>query len=193
MSTRAVPWRAAFCWPVGLRPRVARKFDIQKSCEPRRGGFVLGLQVLSYRVAKAVVYVRGGTPPEAQYRPNVVHSSPAQPEVLPGFGSQRDIVKTGLMVQCDLLCLFPRVLGDFPYYIHLERGVLTQRVEVPGIPDKSTFVGLYPEREGLCTVEVGLWRPLPSTTALGCLSAPGVLSRYLPTRRVRSGHGSAVR
>ena len=101
-------------------------------------------QVLGYRVAKAVVYVRGGTPSEAQYR--VVHSSLAQPEAFPGFGSQQDIVKARLMVQCDL-CLFPRALRDFPHSVHLERGVLTHKIEVAGIPDKSRFVGLYPERE----------------------------------------------
>ena len=61
-----------------------------------------------------MVYVRGGIPSKAQYCPNVVHSSPARPEVFPGFGSQRDIVKTGRMVQCDLLCLFPRTFCDFP-------------------------------------------------------------------------------
>ena len=33
---------------------------------------------------------------------------------------------------------------------------------------------------------------LPSTMLLGCFLARGVLSRYLPIRRVRSGHGSAV-
>ena len=68
-----------------------------------------------------MVYVRGGTPSGTQYRPNVVYSSPAQPEVLPEFGSQRDIVKTRLMVQCDLLCPFPRALYDFPTPYILKR------------------------------------------------------------------------
>ena len=110
--------------------------------------YVLGSQVLGYRVAKAVVYVRGGTPSEVQYRPNVVHSSPSQPEVLPGFGSQRDIVKARLIVQCDLLCSFPRALCAFRHSVYyLEWGVVTHIIEVPGIPDKSRFIGIYPERE----------------------------------------------
>ena len=36
---------------------------------------------------------------------------------------------------------------------------------------------------GMCVVEVEPWRLLPSTTRLSFLSVPGVLSRYLPTRR----------
>ena len=115
--------------------------------EPRRGGYVLGSHVLGYRVAEAVVCVRGGTPFEAQYRPNVVHSSPAQPEVVPGFRSQGDIVKARFMVQYDLLCPFPRALCGFPHSVHVERGAHIHRIEVPGIPDESRFVGLYPERE----------------------------------------------
>ena len=78
---------------------------------------------MGYRVARAVVCVRGGTPSETQYRSNVVHPSPARLEILPGFGSQRDIVKTRLMVQCDLLCPFPRALCDFPYSVHLKMGL----------------------------------------------------------------------
>ena len=50
------------------------------------------------------------------------------------------------MVQCDLLCPFPGAMCDFPYSAHLKGGVLTHRVEVPSVPDKSRFVGLYPER-----------------------------------------------
>ena len=36
---------------------------------------------------------------------------------------------------------------------------------------------------GMCVVEVGSWRLLPSTTAPSFFSALGVLRRYLPTRR----------
>ena len=102
------------------------------------------------------IQVRGGTPSEAQYRPNVVHSSPAQSEVLSGFRSQWDIVKTRFVVQRDLLCPFPRALCDFSYSVHLEGGVLTHRIEVPGAPDKSRFVGLYPEREACARSGLGL-------------------------------------
>ena len=55
--------------------------------------------------------------------------------------------ETRFMVQCDLLYPFPRALCDFPYCVHLKRGVLTHRNEVPSVPDKSRFVGLYLERE----------------------------------------------
>ena len=51
------------------------------------------------------------------------------------------------MVQCDLLCPFPRALCDLPYSVHLKRGVLTHRIEVPSVPDKWRFVGLNLERE----------------------------------------------
>ena len=56
-------------------------------------------------------------------------------------------MKIGFMIQYGLLCPLPGAFGDFPYSIHLERGMLTYAVEVTGIPDKSWFVGLYLERE----------------------------------------------
>ena len=46
---------------------------------------------------------------------------------------------------------------------------------------------------GICVVEVGPWRLLPSTTALSFLSVLGVLSRYLPTlRAVETWIGGSV-
>ena len=60
------------------------------------------------------------------------------------------------MVQCDLLCPFSRALYDFPHTVHLERGVLRHRIEVPSVPDKSRFVGLYPEREEYARAVLGL-------------------------------------
>ena len=65
------------------------------------------------------------------------------------------MVKTRLMVQYDLLCPFPGALCDFPYSIHLKRGVLTHRVQVLSVPDKSWFVGLYPEREAYARSGLG--------------------------------------
>ena len=65
-------------------------------------------------------------------------------------------MKTRLMVQCDLLCPFPGALCDFPFSVHLKRGVLTHRVEVPSVPDMSWFVGLYPEGEAYARSGLGL-------------------------------------
>ena len=60
------------------------------------------------------------------------------------------------MVQYDSLCPFVGALCDFPYSVNLKRGVLTHRVEVPSVPDKSWFVGLYPEREAYARLGLGL-------------------------------------
>ena len=51
------------------------------------------------------------------------------------------------MVQYDLWSPFVRALCDFPYSVHLKKGVLTHRIKVRSVPDKSRFVGLYLERE----------------------------------------------
>ena len=50
----------------------------------------------------------------------------------------------GLMIRYDLLGSFAGALGDLPQFVRLERGVLTYRVKVPVIPDKSWFVGFCP-------------------------------------------------
>ena len=60
------------------------------------------------------------------------------------------------MVQCDLLYPFPGALCDFPYSVHLKKGMLTNRVEVSKVPDKSWFAGLYPEREADARSGLGL-------------------------------------
>ena len=65
-------------------------------------------------------------------------------------------MKTQLMAQWDLLGPFPRALCDFPYSVHLERGVLVQKNEVPSVPDKPRFVGYYPEREAYARSGLGL-------------------------------------
>ena len=81
------------------------------------------------------------------------------------------------MIRCDLLDSFAGALGDLPYFVRLERGVLTHRVKISRGLLGSARVG------GMCVIEVGPWRLLPSTMALSFLSVLGVLSRYLPTRR----------
>ena len=60
------------------------------------------------------------------------------------------------MVQCDLLRPFPGALCDFPYSVRQKRGVLTHRVEVSSVPDKSWFAELYPEREADARSGLGL-------------------------------------
>ena len=60
------------------------------------------------------------------------------------------------MFQCDLLCPFPGALCDFPCSVYLKREVLTHRVEVSSVPDKSWFAGLYPEREADARSGLGL-------------------------------------
>ena len=173
---------------------MARVFDIQTSSSHAEVGLSWDRKYWATASLRLLlIYLRGCTPSKTQYRPNVVHSSPAQPGVLPGFGSRRDILKTRLMVQCDLIFSFPRALCDFPYCVHLKREVLTHRIEVPSVPDKSWLFWSLPRVGGICAVGAGPWCPLPPTMPLGCLSARGILSRYLPTRRVRSRHGSAVR
>ena len=93
---------------LAVQAEIARDPDIRQPnvIEPCRGGYILGSEVLGYRVANAVVHVRGGTPPDQQYRPKAVHSSLAQPEVLPEFGSLWNIVKPGLMVS-NVTCCAP--------------------------------------------------------------------------------------
>ena len=81
LSSGTWSMRCAVSQPTPRKTRtsvVARDPEVRhpKVVEPRRGGYVFGSQVLGYRVTKAMVYVRGSTPPEAQYRPNVVHFSP---------------------------------------------------------------------------------------------------------------------
>ena len=157
MSTRATASRTGFFWPVGLRSRVARVFDIQTSSSHAEVGLSWDRKYWATASLRLLlIYLRGCTPSKTQYRPNVVHSSPAQPGVLPGFGSRRDILKTRLMVQCDLIFSFPRALCDFPYCVHLKREVLTHRIEVPSVPDKSWFVGPYPEWEVYARSGLGL-------------------------------------
>ena len=60
------------------------------------------------------------------------------------------------MVQCDLLCPFPRALCDVPSSVYLKEGVLTHRIELPSVPDKLRFVGLYLEREAYARSGLGL-------------------------------------
>ena len=134
-----------------------------------------------------MVYVRGG-----HTIPDTVPSQRSTPRTRGSAG----LCGTRFMVQCDLLCPFPRALCDFPYSVHLKRGVLTHRIEVPSVPDKSRFLKkswTLPRAGGICVVGAGPSCLLPSTMPLGCFLARGALSRYLPTRRVRSGHSSAVR
>ena len=88
-------YRIVDCLLLAGGAEVTRGPDIRHPnvIESRRGGYVLRSPVLGYRVAKAVVYVRGCTPSKTHYRSNVVHSSPAQSEVVLGLGSSQTLLE----------------------------------------------------------------------------------------------------
>ena len=60
-------YHLAGCLLLAGRAEVARCLDVRhpNAAESRPGGYVLGSHVMGYRVARAVVHVRGGPPYEA--------------------------------------------------------------------------------------------------------------------------------
>ena len=143
---RGPPPRGLALWSVGLRSRVARGFDIQSHRATPRW---VCLGIISTGIPRRLgcgICTGGHT---------IRSTLPSQRSTRRTRGAAGHC-ETRFMVQWDLLCPFPRALCDFPYSVHLKRVMLTHRIEVPSVPDKSRFVGLYLERGANALSGLGL-------------------------------------